>query len=139
MMIYITVKSLGKKKNYITQEAFELKGSPSNLKELIIDIVQQNVERFNHQKSQIPLLKYLTEEEITLQGSTGKIGFKAKYNEGRIDRDEAIKIALSAFEDGLYKVVIGEGLVEGLEVPLNLKDQDNITFIKLIMLAGRLW
>ncbi|NJA19249.1 hypothetical protein GSQ29_02600, partial [Clostridioides difficile] len=47
--------------------------------------------------------------------------------------------ALQAFEDGIYKVLINEDVIEKLDSSINLKSGDIFTFIRLTLLAGRMF
>ena len=55
------------------------------------------------------------------------------------DRVRALDTAYLAFEDGLYCIFINDEQSEKLDDSLNLKDGDILTFIRLTMLAGRMW
>jgi hypothetical protein len=69
---------------------------------------------------------------------TGRIAFGGRKNEKHQDEEEAVQNALQCFADGLYRVLVNED--EALPgVPLSLKDGDTVTFIRLVMLAGRRW
>lgn len=139
MKIYISVKSLAKKRNYISKKELILSKNPTNLRELIIEIVTENVKQFNEKKLDTPLVNYLTKADIELQSTTGKVGFGAKYNEKKADVEEALNVAFQAFEDGLYKVFVREEDIEDLDTPLVVEENDEIAFIKFTMLAGRMW
>lgn len=58
MNIYISIKSLAKRKNFITKQPFKLSNKPDTLREFLIQIVTQNVEQFNNKvgNSEIPLV-----------------------------------------------------------------------------------
>lgn len=139
MKIVATVKSAGKKKAYFTKKALVLFNEPTTLRELIIEVVRKNVQDFNNKEVDAPLMNYLTKNDIELQSATGKVGFGAHYNECKADVEEAIGVAIQAFEDGLYKVYVREEEIEKLDAPLNCQEGDEVAFIKLIMLAGRMW
>lgn len=139
MKIVVTVKSVGKKKEYLTQKEWELFDEPSTLRELITAVVKKNVQDFNNQEVEAPLMNYLTQSDIKEQGVTGKVSFGAHYNENKADVTEAIRVALQAFADGLYKVYVREEEIEELDIPLQCQDGDAVAFIKLTMLAGRMW
>jgi hypothetical protein len=137
--IYVTVKSIAKKKSYITKKELALPRNPQTLRDLITDIVKQTAQQFNQKNTDIPLVDYLSKNDIELQRASGKIGFSTKYREDAVDEDGAVLTAISAFEDGLYKVFVGESEIEKLDEPLDCKDSDEVAFIKLTMLAGRMW
>ena len=52
----------------------------------------------------------------------------------------AIENARQSFEDGIYRIFVnGEELGETCDTPVTLKENDEITFVRLTMLAGRMW
>lgn len=139
VQIYVNVKSLAKKRNYVEKKEITLNNLPQTLRELIVEFVRMNVQQFNHKEPEVPLLNYLTKSDVELQSMTGKIGFQTKYNENQTDPDEAVETAIQAFQDGLYRVFIHEDELEELDHPITIQDGDEITFIRLTMLAGRMW
>lgn len=46
---------------------------------------------------------------------------------------------IQAFEDELFLVVQNEEQLNSLTTPLTIQEDDVFTFIKLTMLAGRIW
>ncbi|KUO70710.1 MAG: hypothetical protein APF81_26025 [Desulfosporosinus sp. BRH_c37] len=52
---------------------------------------------------------------------------------------KAIATALLAFQDGIYRVFIGDNEVAELDEKLSLKEGEVLTFIRFTMLAGRMW
>nr|WP_230199451.1 hypothetical protein [Bacillus ndiopicus] len=135
LRIYARVKSIGKRKPVLELQPFDIE--PVNtLRGLIIQIVQQNVKAFNNGKS---FTMYLLEEDIEAAHEQGKVGFNHKYNDAKQSEQAAVEEALLAFEDGIYKVLYGDIELTKLDEPLQLKEEDIFTFIKLTMLSGRLW
>ncbi|MCY1441026.1 hypothetical protein D9M71_573230 [compost metagenome] len=53
--------------------------------------------------------------------------------------DQAISTMLQAFQDELFLVLHNEESLDSLSTPLNIQEDDVFTFIKLTMLAGRIW
>ncbi|MCZ8522067.1 MULTISPECIES: hypothetical protein [Paenibacillus] len=139
MRIFVTVKSLAKRKNYLEKVEIVLEEEPHTLRELLTALVVQNVKRFNASAAETPLVHYLTADEIDLQRGVGKVGFGTKYNEAAAKEQEAVDTAILAFEDGLYRVFIDEEEAERLDDPLHVNDGADIALIKFTMLAGRLW
>ena len=52
---------------------------------------------------------------------------------------KALDNAFLSFEDGLYRVFLGENELTELDTPLDIKENDELTFIRLTMLTGRIW
>ncbi|OIJ20162.1 hypothetical protein BKP45_10295 [Anaerobacillus alkalidiazotrophicus] len=139
MKIYVTMKSVSRRKDYLNRKEFVLKSTPQSLRQLITEIIALNVEQLNEKKLEKPFLHFLTNEEIVIQSSTGKVGFDTKYNENKSDEQEAVNTAIQAFRDGLFKVFLNEKEQEALDIPLLLQDGDEVVFIRLTMLTGRMW
>lgn len=139
MKIYVNVKQVGSRKNYIAKEEVILNRKPETLRELIELIVTQNVKEFNEGIKNKNMIAYLTTEEIESKIEVGKIAFGEKYNETKQNLQKAIETAYLAYEDGIFTVFIGETETGTLDEKIELKEDDILTFIKFTMLAGRMW
>lgn len=106
----------------------------STLKELLIAIFYNECNHlYNNQ------IKILTEKDIKDLAQLGKISFSNLYNTDKKDLDDLIEIMFKDFTDGLYKVFINGQECENLNEHIQIKDDDEIVFIRFVMLAGRLW
>ncbi|MEH7350761.1 hypothetical protein [Gottfriedia acidiceleris] len=139
MQIFITLKSLSRRKGFIEKKPIEIENKPLNLEELIQELISMNVNSFNQKEIGIPFFPYLTEDEINLKSTVGKIGFNAINNDTNANVIEAISTALLAFQDGLFKVFLNDKEIESLQENIDLHENDEFTFIKLTMLSGRMW
>lgn len=139
MKVYVSVKQAGKRKNYITKKELILHRAPFSLRELIAEIVRINVTEYNDKASEPLIMRYLSPDEIDDQASTGKISTGELRSHKQADVVKAIEAAIISFEDGIYRVFIGENEVLSLDEQLSLKEGDLLTFIRLTMLAGRMW
>ena len=88
---------------------------------------------------QSELLKYLTNEEIQDKATTGKISFGVNYNGMSADTEKAIRNALQSFEDGIFRIFVDGEELESLEQPVSLHEGSELIFVRLTMLAGRMW
>ncbi|HHY0050140.1 TPA: hypothetical protein ACVT6Z_003786 [Clostridioides difficile] len=139
MQIYFRVKAVGKRKPMLELTPFDVSGNINCLKEAISEIVSKNVLEYNEKIPEKSIINFLTNEEIESQADIGKVGFGSIYNENKQSVEKAIEVALQAFEDGIYKVLINEDVIEKLDSPINLKSGDIFTFIRLTLLAGRMF
>jgi len=139
MNVYIKLKSAGKRKPVLNDSSYILPDEIASLRQLIEMIVRQEVIEFNNRGASSMLVPFLTETEISEQSTVGKIGFGSFYSEKKADLDKAIETAVQGFEDGLFRVVVGDKEVEELDELLELHENDTLTFIRLTFLAGRLW
>ena len=137
MKIIINVKGLSRKK-VIHQEEVELINKISTTKDLITELVKINVEKFNKKIDDKDILSIMTNEYIAEAARSGKIGDEV-HGDKKANLEKALDTAYLAFEDGLYCIFINDEQTEKLEDNLALKDGDVLTFIKLTMLAGRMW
>ncbi|WP_338947160.1 hypothetical protein KST17_04340 [Fusobacterium canifelinum] len=137
MKIIINVKGLSRKK-VIHQEEVELINKISTTKDLIRELVKINVEKFNKKIDDKDILSIMTNEYIAEAARSGKIGDEI-HGDKKANLEKALDTAYLAFEDGLYCIFINDEQSEKLDDDLNLKDGDILTFIRLTMLAGRMW
>lgn len=139
MRLYFKVKQAGSRKNFIAKEEIVLECIPTTLRELIKGIVTKNVKEFNENIKKERLVDYLTNKEIENRAEAGKVSFGSIYNESKQDLGKALESAYLAYEDGIYKVFVGDKEAGKLDEEIELKDADTLTFIKFTMLSGRLW
>lgn len=137
MKIIINIKGLSRKK-IIHQEEVELTNEISVTKDLITELVKINVEKFNKKIDDKNVLSVMTNEYIAEVARNGKIGDEV-HRDKKANLKKALDTAYLSFEDGLYCIFINDEQSEKLDDSLNLKDGDVLTFIRLTMLAGRMW
>ena len=140
MQVQVNVKRIGKRKNAIEARPYEI-GAVRDVGELIAAFVTAEVARFNARAEMgETVLRYLTSEEITDAATVGKIGFDTDYNGQVQDLTAAIENARQSFEDGIYRIFInGVEVGDALSAPIALRENDAVTFVRLTMLAGRMW
>ncbi|MDR0267979.1 hypothetical protein [Paenibacillus sp.] len=138
MKLIVKVKKPGKRKELAIQE-LELPKKPLTLRELIRGVVANGVQEFKEKQSGKSVISYLTETQIGESAELGKVGFGAVYDDRQPDENQAVKAALTAFEDGLYRVFINETEIVGLDAPLVIDEGDRIVFMRFTMLAGGMW
>ena len=139
MRVFINLKSVGKRKPAFEKLPYFLQDGVGTLRELLSAVVLDEVKRYNEKKCRAVLTPFLTEAEIDDQSAIGKISFGLIYSEKRADAGKATDAALQGFLDGLFRVMIYDTEAKELDSPLNIKDGDTLTFIRLTFLAGRLW
>jgi len=140
MQVQVNVKRIGKRRNAIETRPYEI-GEVHDVSALIAAFVTAEVTRFNA-RAEVgeTALRYLTSEEIADAATVGKIGFGADYNGQVQDTAAAIENARQSFEDGIYRIFInGVEVGDALSAPIALRENDAITFVRLTMLAGRMW
>ena len=123
---------------YGKEQYKEMQEDRKNLKDLIKELVTINVEKFNKKIDDKDILSIMTNEYIAEAARSGKIGDEV-HGDKKANLEKALDTAYLAFEDGLYCIFVNDEQTEKLEDNLALKDGDVLTFIKLTMLAGRMW
>ena len=136
MNVYVNVKQAGKRRSAIEKQLFVLCTTPTTVEELITEFLTQCVKQFNERKP----LDYLLSETINEAAYSGKIGFGDCENMEQQVVAPALVNALQSYEDGLYRIFINDCEVEGsLSTAITLQEGDTLTFVRLVMLAGRMW
>ena len=139
MNVYIKLKSAGKRRPILNNTPYTLPNGIASLRQLIEAIVRQEVDEYNSRGTENMLVPFLTESEISDQSTVGKIGFGRLYSDKKANLEIAIETALQGFDDGLFRVMVGETEASELDKPLEIHENDTLTFIRLTFLAGRLW
>ncbi len=136
MTVHIHLKQIKKRGGHIAQCPLELNPVPETLRQLIRILVSQGVQAYNNRLSGKDTASVLTEESMADMEQIGKIGFGIPYGSREAVLEEAIEGTLQGYEDGLFRIFIGDREPESLDAPLNLQEQDTITIIRLVMLTG---
>jgi hypothetical protein len=134
--IFIRVKAAGKRRDMLEKQSRAVPDGTDGAEKLIEYLVRENVRAYNAKTVDAPLFKYLSQQELEDGEHTGKIAFGDRKNEKNQNEEEAVQNALQCFADGIYRVLVNEteALPEG---PFSLQEGDTVTFIRLVMLAGR--
>ena len=139
MNVYLKIKALAKRTPLIERVPFyiDVNVTLSTSNKLVEYIVRRNVDDYNNKAVDAPLFPYLTGDQLANSVKTGKTGFNDRKNDKAQDVDEAVQNALSCFNDGLFRLFIND-VEAGYSENIRLADGDEITFIRLTMLAGRI-
>ena len=137
MHLYINMKQLGKRKNTIDKVVFSYEKAPEDLRELIGETVKICVADYIDRMDKGEAV--LSEEQIEDMSQIGKIAFGIVYGGKKPDVQKAIETAVQGFEDGLFRVFLGDRELEKLDEKVEFAEGNEITFIRLTMLAGRMW
>lgn len=139
MKIIVNLKSVGKRKQSVKPVTYEISGHPGTVRELILSVTQAGVEEYNQRMESTELLNYLTSEEINDQAQAGKISFGINYGEKKANLAKAQENAIQCFEDGIYRIFLNEEPLEVLDEKIQITEDSIFTFVRLTMLAGRMW
>lgn len=133
MRIYI-IKKKASSLRELAREEIEIP-QVSDLKGLLTAAAVHEFRKLHDVKE----LSVLSQEEIRQQAELGRVSFAGVYNENAGDLEKAIQVMLQDFEDGLFRVYLNQEECTELTGPLEMHDRDEVVFIRLVMLAGRLW
>jgi hypothetical protein len=140
--INISGKILGKTKPLFSDrtlvlpvELFE-REQPLTLRDLLTQIVLQEVEAFRERMQQDSVIQVLTKEAIAQGLKLGKIDSGGREIEQQVDSQAAVDNALQAFEDGFYFVFIDDKQQEKLDDAINLRPNSQMLFLRLVPLVG---
>jgi hypothetical protein len=134
--IFIRVKAAGKRRDMLEKQPCAVPDGTDTAERLIEYLVRENVRAYNARAVDAPFFQYLSQQELEDGEHRGKIGFGDRKNEKNQDGEEAVRNALQCFADGLYRVLVNETEAPP-GAPFTLKEGDTVTFIRLVMLAGR--
>lgn len=139
MKINVNLKSMGKRKQSVKPVTYEIPGHPGSVRELIYAVTRTGVEEYNQRMESSELLRHLTSEEIEDKAQAGKISFGVNYGEKKADIVRAQENAIQCFEDGIYRIFLDEEPLEALDETIQITEDSIFTFVRLTMLAGRMW
>jgi hypothetical protein len=141
-MLTITGQTLGRKKplfaNFSVPFPPDLHegGDRLTLRDLIARIVHAEVAAFRDRQKDQQLIHALTARQIAEGAARGKIDMGGKDFTQEVDEESAVAVALEAFEDGIYLVVVDGAEQRSLDSEVHLQPDSRVTFIRLAMLAG---
>lgn len=135
----VNVKHLGKRRNSIEEVDMVLEKTPSTIAELIEETVKICVNQYNERHENMEVLKALSKQEIEDMAAGGRVTFGVHYGEGAPILKEAIENAKQSFLDGIVVIFIDGIEKHNLEDPIDIRDNTNVTFVRMTMLSGRLW
>ena len=78
-------------------------------------------------------------EEIEQQAGTGRVSFGRLWSNRQADEARTAEAALLAFQDGLFRILMDDTELAGLDTPVEPEENAVFTFIRLTFLAGRMW
>ncbi|WP_155593728.1 hypothetical protein [Lysinibacillus cavernae] len=139
MRLFYQQKVIGKKSRKLQKVPFSIDEPVMNLQDLLIQLVTQEVQQYNDKMVAMPLHLCLTDQQLEDAAQYGKIHFGEKKSDSLQSVDRAISTMLQAFKDELFLVLQNEESLDSLTTPLTIQENDVFTFIKLTMLAGRIW
>jgi hypothetical protein len=111
--------------------------APWRLRDLITRVVLAEVEAYQDRQERKRSIQALTAGEIRQGIEVGKVApGGAEERAGEANPDEAVRVALQGFEDGLYFVFVDGEQQRRLDDPVPLHAASRVSFLRLVALAG---
>ena len=142
MEIKIQVKQLGRRRAAVAPMEFVLDDVPTTVRQLIDVVARAQVAEYNDRAKAggaAEVLRYLTKEEVEDQSDTGKVAFGVNYNGKTADADKAVENAVQCYEDDIFRIFVDNDEAGAIDDPIMLSEGCSLTFVRLTMLAGRMW
>ena len=114
----------------------ENRGDHLKLRDLITSIVIKEVEAFRMRQEERKLARVMSRQQIEQGVIGGKVDPGERDLQQEVNVDEAIAVALQAFEDGLYFVFIDDVQQTQLDSEVFLKTNSKVMFLRLTALVG---
>lgn len=137
--IKINIKKVSGKKSGIAARTMLFDENTATVRDLISSAVKTCVAEYIERRESSDLIEVLTPDMIESMAKLGKVSFNVNYGESSPELQKATDNALEAFEDGIVVVFADERRLESLDEAVDLNAIESLTFIKLTMLAGRMW
>jgi hypothetical protein len=140
-MLTISGKALGRKKPLFADFSVPFPpdlgdGGAVTLRDLIGRVVRHEVQAFQQRQEDRKFLHALTARQIEEGAAKGKVDMGGRDLKQKVDAEEAVGVALEAFEDGLYLVVVDGQEQRSLDAQVYLQADSRLAFVRLVMLAG---
>ena len=139
MKIYLRVKTLGKKKDILVPTEYVVPEGIVSLRMLLTAIVEREVDFYNQKETDVQMIPFLTQDQLDNQAATGKVSFGRIYSEKKADAPKAVANAIQCWEDGLVRVFQNDTELTTLDDPIEIRENDVFTFLRLTFLAGSMW
>lgn len=135
----ISLRALGRRKPLVPDWQLPPEddaGEPLTLRALLTRIVRREVQAFRERQEARRVVRLLSVREIEQGLARGKVEAGGSDLQQEVDEEEAVGTALQAFEDGLYLVILDEVEQRDLEAEVHYREDSQLVFIRLVMLAG---
>lgn len=142
MIVTVEGKVVGQKRPLFSGWQVELPpiderhGDHLKLRDLISSIVAKEVEAFQARQEERKLAWVMSQQQIEQGAIRGKVNPGERDIQQTVNTNDAISVALQAFEDGLYFVFVDEVQQTNLDNEVFLKADSQVVFLRLTALVG---
>lgn len=139
MRIKINVKKIGKNTGVTEPVFYDYPEGMDTVEELIRETVRINLAEFAKRRKRTEVEAVLSGADIEEQAGTGRISFGVAYDGRTADFEKAAENACQCFEDGIAVIFLEGKRLETLKERVELREGSELTFVRMTMLAGRMW
>lgn len=139
MKLTINVKKISRKQNEIAKMEMEYPDGMKTVRDLLTETVKIMIRQYTSRMDKGDVLTLLTKTQIEDKSASGKIGFGINYGKKRPNLEKSIQAAMECFEDGMVVLFIDGTQYESLDEHIELNEGNELTFVRMIPLAGRMW
>ena len=111
-------------------------GGGLTLRDLIARIVRREVEAFEHRQKARQFVRVLSEREIAVRSASGRVDPGGRPAGNSVTVEDAVAAVLTAFEDGLFLVLLDDVEQKDLDATVHVTDDSRLVFLRLAFLAG---
>ena len=165
MKIRINVKGASRRKASVVQMVREYPDREMTVEEFLTETVRMTVAEYNERKDAGEILRLFEgapkegpaqdplrtaaqgrafveeafEERIEVGSAAGKVTYGEPMDDRKADAEKAVKNALQCFDDGIVALFADGARYTDRKEQIPLKEQSEVTFVRLTFLAGRMW
>lgn len=142
-MVILEARVLGRPKPLIPEWSVPLPPRPEGegsgdltLRTLLERIVRAQVAAYEGRQEAQQFVRVLTQREIDRGASQGRIDPGGRERAAPVDVEMAIAVAIQAFEDRMYLVLIDGQEQKDLDETVRVEESSRVMFVRLTFLAG---
>lgn len=113
-------------------------GQTLRLRDLIAALVRVEVQAFRLRQQERRVLNVLSAQQIDAAALVGKISMGGEDDRAAVvvDENDAVRVALQGFIDGIYLVFIDGQPQRELDGPVQVRQESSLLFVRLVALVG---
>ena len=139
MQIRINIKGASRRKAAVVQQVREYPDGSMTVEEFLTETVRQNVREYNERKAAGEILRLFSADVLKEKAESGKVSYGDPMDDRKADEKKAVETALQCFDDGIVALFADGVRYTERAQQMSLREQSEVTFIRLTFLAGRMW
>lgn len=130
---------MSRRQNEIAALEYDYPDGMTTVEDLLRETVRIVLAQYQERMDRGDFLTVLTEREIADRAASGKVAFGINYGEKKPNLEKSVTAALECFEDGMVALFVDGARYESLTDRPEYREGGELTFVRLIPLAGRMW